>query len=65
MELTQAREEKENTLAGKTEQERDADRDKERLKKIARGVEKLAQAIRIKIEEAIHDLANRFQLQAP
>lgn len=65
MELTQAREEREQTLHGKSEQEREAERDRERLKRAAKGVDKLGQAIRSKIESCIHELSEKYQLQPP
>jgi len=49
-------------LHGKSEQEREAVRDRERLRRAAKGVERLGQAIRGKIESCIHELAEKYQL---
>lgn len=52
-------------MHGKSEQEREAERDRERLRRAAKGVERLFQNIRGKLEACIHEMAEKYQLQPP
>ena len=65
MELTQAKEEREMTLHGKSEKEREAERDKERVRKVTKQVERLLHLVKSKVETAAHEVAQKFQFEAP
>ena len=64
MELTQAREEREQTIQAKSDWERDFDQSQERLKRASKLVERLSGSLH-GLEQQVLQLSDEHQLQGP